>query len=238
MGKISILDCTLRDGGYINQWHFGRDTVINLLNSLSEAEIDIIECGFLSDVSYNEDATLFNSVEAFGSLFTNKKPGTLYVAMIALGEEEIACERIAPNNGDALDGIRITFHEHEIDKAMEMAADLMGKGYRVFMQPVGTTSYTDEKLIGLINKINALNPYAFYLVDTLGVMYKNDLLRLFYLVDNNLNKNIQIGYHSHNNLQLAFSNAQELMMIHTKRQSSSILPYLGWGGERVICVRS
>ena len=49
-------------------------------------------------------------------------------------------------------------------------------------------------------------------------MYKNDLLRMFYLVDNNLNKNISLGFHSHNNLQLSFANAQELMQLNTPRR--------------------
>ena len=69
----------------------------------------------------------------------------------------------------------------------------------------------------LIEKINKLEPYAFYIVDTLGSMYRNKLLYMFYLVDSNLNLNIKIGFHAHNNLQLAFSNAQELSRIHTQR---------------------
>ena len=46
MSKLSILDCTLRDGGYINHWNFGKETIKGIVNKLHDADIDIIECGF------------------------------------------------------------------------------------------------------------------------------------------------------------------------------------------------
>ena len=46
--KVYVLDCTLRDGGYINNWNFGNQTIKNIVNSLVKAKIDIIECGFIS----------------------------------------------------------------------------------------------------------------------------------------------------------------------------------------------
>lgn len=62
-----------------------------------------------------------------------------------------------------------------------------------------------------------MKPYAFYLVDTLGKLYAKQLLKLFYLADDNLDEDITIGYHSHNNLQLSFSNAQQLIQSCGKR---------------------
>ncbi|MFR1474823.1 MAG: hypothetical protein ACLSB9_03285 [Hydrogeniiclostridium mannosilyticum] len=64
-------------------------------------------------------------------------------------------------------------------------------------------------------------------------MYKNDLLRMFYLVDHNLDGGIAVGFHSHNNLQLSFSNAQELLEIQTSRKiiiDSSVLEWAGAQG--------
>ncbi len=104
------------------------------------------------------------------------------------------------------------------EEAKRTAVALKRKGYQMFVQPVGTTSYSDEELLGLIRDVNALQPYAFYLVDTLGILYRHDLLRLFYLIDHNLDWHIKVGFHSHNNLQLSFANAQELLRLHTKRE--------------------
>jgi len=215
--SVRILDCTLRDGGYINDFNFGYNQIRTIISKLSKSNIDIIECGFLSDIKYNNDFTFYNDIDKLSNIIEKKNSNIMYVAMIALGEKEIDYELIESRASDSIDGIRITFHEHEIDRGFEVANNLKAKGYSVFMQPIGTTSYTDENMIKLLNKINTLKPFAFYLVDTLGIMYKNDLLRLFYLVDHNLDKDISIGFHSHNNLQLSFSNAQELLELQIKR---------------------
>ena len=219
MRTIKILDCTLRDGGYVNDFNFGKNTIKNIISNLSDANIDIIECGFLSNELYDENKSLYNCVDSVKTLIEKKNNELMYVGMIALGNMEIPVEKIKPCDGSSIDGIRVTFHEdkHEMEKAFTLAKQLKDKGYAVFMQPIGTTTYSDESLLDLVENINDLNPYALYLVDTLGVMGKNELLTMFNLVDDNLNSNIAIGFHSHNNLQLSFSNAKELIEQDTDR---------------------
>lgn len=216
LDRVNILDCTLRDGGYVNNFNFGQTTLRKIIEKLSKASIDIIECGFLQSAAFDKDRSLFGSVEEIRNVIGEKNPNLLYVAMIQYGR--ISNEEILEYDGTSIDGIRLTFHEHEIDLAFILGRQLMDKGYKVFMQPVGTMTYTDEALLKLISKINELKPFAFYLVDTLGTMYKNDLLRMFYLVDHNLDKKIALGFHSHNNLQLSFANAQELIQLNTPRR--------------------
>ena len=46
MGRIQVLDCTLRDGGYCNQWKFGYENAKKIISSLVNAGVEIIECGF------------------------------------------------------------------------------------------------------------------------------------------------------------------------------------------------
>ncbi|MDR2490360.1 MAG: aldolase catalytic domain-containing protein [Spirochaetaceae bacterium] len=216
MQNIKILDCTLRDGGYINGFEFGCSTIKSIITKLTQASVEIIECGFLVSGSKNSDKTLFSGIEEIKKYIDPKKRHIMYVAMIQYGA--ISNEEIVMYDGTSIDGIRITFHEHEIEGACLIGKQLMKKGYKVFMQPVGTNTYTDISLLALIEKVNAMKPYAFYLVDTLGSMYKKDLLRIFYLIDHNLDKNIIIGFHSHNNLQLSFSNAQEIISLDSKRE--------------------
>lgn len=216
MANIKILDCTLRDGGYINNWNFGEKVIKKIFRRLSDANIDIVECGFLSEGEYDSNKTIFNEVSQIADLLPEKK--LKYVAMVALGEKEIAHEKIAKCDGQSIFGIRLTFHKHEIDRAFDYAKNLMEKGYEVFIQPVGTCSYTDLELLELVERVNTLKPYAFSIVDTLGTITGKELMRLFQMVDNNLDESIRIGFHSHNNLQLAFSNAQELMQTFTKRE--------------------
>lgn len=216
MDNIKILDCTLRDGGYVNDFKFGMETIQKIIHKLSEASIDIIECGFLKSNANDKDCTLFPNVECLKNVIMQKQFNVMYVAMIQYGK--ICNEEISMCDGQSIDGIRLTFHEYEIQEALILGKQLQKKGYKVFMQPVGTMAYSDKVLLELINEINRMRPYAFYMVDTLGTMYKKDLFRMFFLIDHNLNSNIAIGFHSHNNLQLAFSNALELMQMNTQRQ--------------------
>ncbi|WP_168123911.1 aldolase catalytic domain-containing protein [Paenibacillus sp. HB172176] len=216
MNNIKILDCTLRDGGYINDWNFGLQNIMSILTRLEKANVDIIECGFLEDGEYNQDLSMFTNVDQIESILPARNESTQYVAMTRYGFLNI--DHLNPYDGKSINGIRVTFHEDEVLEAIEFCKQIQAKGYRTYVQPVGTTSYSDKYLLNLIDLVNDIKPYAFYIVDTLGLMRKSDLLRMFYLVDHNLNSDIVIGYHSHNNLQLAFSNAQELADVHTKRQ--------------------
>ncbi len=216
MSQVKFLDCTLRDGGYVNNWKFGRETIRDMIRRFSSSGVDIIECGFLTDLPSDPDQSLFHSVEEINALLPENSQ-SLFVAMIAIGEKEINPALLSDAAETGLGGIRLTFHPDEIDKAFCYGEMIQRKGYRLFMQPVGTAGYTDEELIRLIKRVNQLNPYAFYLVDTLGTMYGKLLLRQVILADNNLAPGIRIGYHSHNNLQMSFANAQKLLEFKTDR---------------------
>lgn len=216
MNNVTILDCTLRDGGYINDWRFGYANIKSIISRLTKANIDVIEVGFLEDHEYDKDRSFFNDVDQIVNVLPTDRGNSQYVAMTRFGHLDI--DHLKEYDGRSIDGIRITFHEDEVEEAIEYCKLIKQKGYQVYVQPVGTTSYTDQYLLKLIDVVNRIEPYAFYIVDTLGLMKKNDLLRMFYLVDNNLNDEIILGFHSHNNLQLSFSNAQELVDLHTNRQ--------------------
>ena len=215
--STQILDCTLRDGGYINDWRFGKKTIVSILEKLEKANIDIIECGFLTRMVKDEACSLFNDIAQIEEVLPRQERTAMYVAMIAIGEKELHPSELAPFDGKSLEGIRLTFHKGEIDQAIEWARIIQEKGYKVFMQPVGTGFYTDMELLRLVEKMNQLQPYAFYIVDTLGSMYRNEVSHRFYLIDENMRPEIHLGFHGHNNLQLAFSNAQVLGKIQTKR---------------------
>ena len=214
MNKFKVLDCTLRDGGYINNFDFGCENTKKILSSLNEADIDVIECGFLRSGTNDVDSTLFNSVESISRLIPNPKK-SLFVAMIQVGKFNVDDLPLCSSNG--VDGIRLTFHKHEIDKALEDGRTIIKKGYKLFFQPVGTTSYSLSELEGLLAKVNSLNPYAFYIVDTLGLMFEEDVFELFSFVDKRLSQQICLGFHSHNNLQLSFSNAQSIFKMKLNR---------------------
>ena len=215
MSNLQILDCTLRDGGYINDFRFGKKGIKKIISQLTIAGIDIVECGFLEDGEYDEECSIYNKVEQIAKLLPSDHRNTMYVAMACYGEYDIT--QLSDYDGKSIDGIRVTFHYNEVEAALDYCKAIIAKGYKVFVQPVGTSSYTDEQLFNLIKNVNELQPYAFYLVDTLGLMLKDDILRFYYLINQNLNPSIHFGFHSHNNLQMSYSNSQVLAELNSKR---------------------
>lgn len=203
MSRVRVLDCTLRDGGYCNDCHFGLANSRYLVDCLVQAGVDIIECGFLTQKKpYQEDYTRFNTLEQAARLLPEDRAGRLFVALLDYGAYNV--EDLPPWDGSSLDGIRVTFHKEDRDPALEMAQRVQEKGYKVFLQPMVALSYTDQEYLELIEKANQLRPYAFYLVDSFGTMKRKDMLRFFGLIEHNLAEGVQVGFHSHNNLQLAY----------------------------------
>lgn len=210
MKEVNVLDCTLRDGGYCNQWQFGNRNIHKIISSLNEANVEIIECGFLTEkVTYDTEVSKFTTVEELATVIPADKNGRLYVAMVNYGEYEV--DRLPVNDGKSVDGLRVAFHKKHYVEAMAMCEKIQQKGYLVFVQPMLSMAYTDEDFLKLIRIVNGFKPYAFYIVDSFGMMKRNDLIRLYYLVEHNLNEEIWVGFHSHNNMQLAYSNAQSLV---------------------------
>lgn len=216
MNRVHVLDCTLRDGGYCNQWQFGFNNIRKITQGLIEANIDIIECGFLENkVAYDSEITKFTSVEELATVIPKDRNGKIFVAMINYGEYNI--EDLPEYDGSSIEGIRVAFHKKNLIESLELCKHIKEKGYKVFIQAMVSLSYKDEEFLDLIRRVNDLEPYSFYIVDSFGMMKGKDLIRLFYMIEHNLNENIWIGFHSHNNMQLAYSNAQSLVNVQTNR---------------------
>lgn len=217
MNHIQILDCTLRDGGYQNDCRFGFENQKKIVSGLIEAGVDIIECGFLMNtVTYEPDVTRFTSLNQVRHIIPQNREGKIFVVLTDYGKYN--SDDIPAYDGTSVDGLRVAFHKKDCIGALEECRHIKNKGYKVFIQAMVSVSYSDEEFLDLITRVNELEPYAFYIVDSFGMMKRNDLIRFFYLVEHNLKENIKIGFHSHNNLQLAYSNAQSLVDLHSKRQ--------------------
>lgn len=216
MNKVEVLDCTLRDGGYCNQWRFGFENIKKITDSLVKANIEIIECGFLTNkVRYRKDLTQFNTIEQLVTAIPEDRSGKIFVAMMNYGEYSI--DDIPQYDGTSIDGIRVAFNKKSRIEALEICRGIKNKGYKVFIQAMISLSYTDEEFLDLIYRVNEICPYSFYIVDSFGMIKRKDLTHFFYMVERNLNQNTWIGFHSHNNMQLAYSNAQILVDMQTNR---------------------
>lgn len=216
MSKIQVLDCTLRDGGYCNECNFGFENEKKIVQGLVDANIDIIECGFLiNSTEYDEDKTKFTSLNKAAKIIPQNKEGKTFVLLTDYGK--FNTNDLPVYDGKTIDGLRVAFHKKDMNPALDECREIKNLGYKVFVQAMVSLSYTDKEFLDLISKVNELEPYAFYIVDSFGMMKRKDLTRLFYLVEHNLKENIHIGFHSHNNMQLAYSNAQSLVDLHSER---------------------
>lgn len=213
---ITVLDCTLRDGGYCNDWNFGYDNIIKIIKGLKSTGINYVECGFLSNLSnYDSNKTIFNNVNELDHIIPEKGKMQKYLLMINYGEYCI--EEIPYKNNTKIDGIRVSFHKKNWREAVAFCSEIKEKGYIVFVQPIVCINYNKEEFIGLIESVNQLHLDAFYIVDSFGMMKRSELLRYMKIADEYLLDSIYIGFHTHNNLQLAYSNAQTFVEILFKR---------------------
>lgn len=208
---VTLLDCTLRDGGYVNDWKFGYNNLINIFERLVDSGVDTIEVGFLDQRRpFDMNRSIMPDTESVNKMFGHLDKGnSSIIAMIDYGTCGI--ENIQPCNETILDGIRVIFKKHLSVPALEFCAQLKALGYKVYAQLVSVTSYSDAELLDLISLANDIKPYAVSMVDTYGLMHQNNLLHYFDLLDSNLDIDISLGYHAHNNFQMGYANCISLI---------------------------
>ncbi len=213
---IKVLDCTLRDGGYINDWDFKDYQIVKILNSLKNSNIDVVECGYLNDKkSKSQDTTCFRDTKSIDKFIKNIDDAQK-VVMINHGDYDV--QNLPHKDTTYIDGIRLAFHKEKLDNALIEAKQIIDLGYKLYFQPMVTKNYTDLEFLSMIEEINNLNPYSFYIVDSFGSMTLDEFHKYLILADSNLGRDIALGYHSHNNMQLAFSNAVSMYGMNLKRE--------------------
>ena len=217
MGNVYLLDCTLRDGGYINDWAFGKDTLNSVFERLVSAGVDVIELGFLdARRPFDPDRSIMPDTGCMERIYGKvDKGGAMVVGMIDYG----ACplENLQPCRDSYLDGIRVIFKKHRMAEALDFCKQVKALGYKVFIQAVSITSYSDEELLELAEGVNRVGPFAMAMVDTYGLLHQSNLMHIFEALDANLDEKICMAYHAHNNFQLGYANGIEILNTGVKR---------------------
>lgn len=198
--KIHVLDCTLRDGGYVNDFDFGSENILKIIESLSMSGIEIIELGFLKNCQNNIDKSIFNKVSDAEKIILNISKNQEYCLMIRpdwfdIDQLEICTGKIKT--------LRFAFHYKDLELALHQAKIAREKGYLIILNPVNIISYSKNKLEKLLKILNEFSPKGVCIVDTFGSMTIEDLKNIYKTFNLILNRNIIIGLHLHENLSLS-----------------------------------
>lgn len=208
--KIELVDVTLRDGGIALNFDFGMERMQKIKASLEASGVDFIECGYIDEKKGSpEGRTCFDNETSIENtlLSSGKKPGIQYFAMIDYGAFDV--NKLRPRTQKGIDGIRLAFHKENREASIEWGKIILSKGYDLYIQPMVTMRYSDEEFKQLIQICNRELAAAkgFYVVDSFGQMDHMSLLHKLEIADQYVNMSMKLGFHAHNNRQMAYSNA-------------------------------
>ena len=210
--NVKILDCTLRDGGYYNNWDFSFDLVGAYLEAVALSGIDYVELGlrdfpknfYCGPFAYTTER-LLNRL----SLPSGPEYGVMINAGSIIAEsgsvqdnvDRLFCDKEASK----LSLVRVACHFHEVIVGVEIASILKRKGYLVglnLMQAESLTAAEIEDSISTVLECKSVD--VLYFADSFGRMRSDDVERITLEIKKNWSSSI--GIHTHNNMGHAISN--------------------------------
>jgi 4-hydroxy 2-oxovalerate aldolase len=212
--EIKVLDCTIRDGGLINNHDFSLDFVKSAYRAISQAGVDYVELGYknskklFSEKEYGlwkfcEDETIKRVIDGVDS-------HTKISVMVDVGRVDL--DDVKPKAESPVDMIRVACYVKDIDKAIYMVNHFADKGYETTFNIMAISRDKGPELDEALEQIEKESrAKAVYIVDSFGALYQEsteDLVRRFKAKL----KTKEVGFHGHNNQQLAFSNTIEAII--------------------------
>lgn len=210
--KIQILDCTIRDGGYINNWDFSKTQAREIYRAVSKSGVDIIEMGYMGTPKYFNPAEYgmwrFSSEGDLNDTIDGIK-GAKISLMADYGKFDI--ENLCDKSESKADMIRVAVHKDNVHDAIALLQKIKEKGYETSLQTMGFTNYTSSEKMELKNAIKGSNIDYLYIADSYGSIFPHQIKDVFEpFLDI---EDIKIGFHPHNSLQMAFANTLEAIKV-------------------------
>lgn len=225
--KVRLLDATLRDGGQglddlfnngFSDKFYSEETKHKIINSLGESGVELIELGAMGPSADDKSKfAIYQNVEELSQyLPKNRDPKKMYLGLYIGPDTDV--DKIPDWNPSLVKGIRVILRYSELRKSLDYCAALAKKGYTMFVQPMLTMRYTDKELDLVLGMTNDMGAYACYFVDSYGYMEPKDINRLFHYFDTKLYKDVKIGFHAHNNMNMAYSNVISFLNTESDRE--------------------
>ncbi len=214
--QIKLLDCTVRDGGLMNDHAFDDKTIKAVYETCVEAGIDYMELGYKSSKKiYAPDqfGCWKHCNEDDIRRIVADNPTPLKLAVMADAERTDYHEDILPSDKSVLDMIRIATYIHQIPEALDMIKDAHEKGYETTVNLMAVSTVQEKELNDALELLAVSEVRVIYLVDSFGAFYSEqvrDLVNKYLSYAGPGGK--EVGIHTHNNQQLAYANTVEALI--------------------------
>jgi 4-hydroxy 2-oxovalerate aldolase len=223
---IKILDCTIRDGGLVNDHRFQDGLVRAVYEADVAAGVDYMELGYkASKRIYAPDkfgCWKFCDEESLRRV-VDDNPNEIRLCAMADAERSDYREDILPKKDSVLDAVRVACYIHQIPTACDMVKDVHDKGYEAIMQLMAVSVLKESELREALDILVETPVTAIYLVDSFGALYSEqvrDLVGIYLEAARAAGK--EVGIHAHNNQQLAYGNTIEALILGANRLDATM----------------
>lgn len=212
---VRVIDCTLRDGGLVNDFNFTDEFVRDLYLANQKAGVDYMEFGYkasreiFSGKKYGK--WKFCEEQDLRDVVGDNDTAMKISVMADVGRTDYKKDIIARKDS-VIDMIRVATYIDNIPGAIDMIEDAHGKGYETAVNIMAVSKVSGEDLVAGLEMLVRTNVDVIYLVDSFGSFYPEQIERLTrQYLDLARDHNKLIGIHAHNNQQLAFANTIEAL---------------------------
>jgi len=223
---IKVLDCTVRDGGLINDHQFEDGFVKAVYDTCVAAGVDYMEIGYKASKrifapaahgrwKYSDEDDLRRIV--------GDNPTDLKLCAMADAERCDYHSDILPKKDSVLDCIRVAAYINQIPTAVDMINDAHQKGYETVMQLMSISVVREQELAEALETLARTPVSAVYIVDSFGALYSEQVRDLtLTLMEALKGAGKEVGIHAHNNQQLAYANTIEALIMGASRLDATI----------------
>jgi len=214
--NVKVLDCTIRDGGLMNNHNFEDKTVKAVYDACVEAGIDYMEIGYKNSTDIfdpSEYGPWKHSKEEDMRRIVGENDTNLKISVMADAERCDYQNDILPKEESVIDIIRVATYIHQIPTALDMVQDAHDKGYETAINIMAVTTTQEAELDAALKLISKSEAQIINVVDSFGTLYSETTKHLvdkYFKVAKDSGK--EVGIHAHNNQQLAFANTTEALI--------------------------